>query len=136
MCKYNEFHPLLIKKTLKLFQQHCYSSKIILFGKFSFEKCLQSFCLSITANHCSLRVDLIFFFFLIIEQVIIRCLLSGRQYTRCKEQDRHGFCLQRHLRSNLRWMSEPWKIPLLIRTRCDCTMTILTAANDNFKEEI
>ena len=26
------------------------------------------------------------FFFLIIEQVIIRCLLSGRQYTRYKEQ--------------------------------------------------
>ena len=75
-------------------------------------------------------------FFLIIEQVIIRCLLGGRQYTRYKEQDRHGFCLQRHLRSNLRLMSEPWKIPLLIRTRCDCTMTILTAANDNFKEEI
>lgn len=80
--------------------------------------------------------DLFFFKKKIIEQVIIRCLLRGMQYTRSKEQDRHSSCLWRRLRSNLGWISESWIIPLLIRTRCDCTVTVLTASNDNFKEEI
>lgn len=120
-----------------MFQQQSYSSKMILFGKFSFENVFRAFAYQ--SQQIIVLWGWVWSFFFkkkIIEQVIIRCLLRGMQYTRSKEQDRHSSCLWRRLRSNLGWISESWIIPLLIRTRCDCTVTVLTASNDNFKEEI